>query len=507
MRHTIGLAALLALSSVLSESAVAAKDENPFRQIEFRTDHVVADLSVINFFEPGVPTLVARGLAKDGSKQFSFFEIGKDGSAPAEPKLRVTVPEGVLFFDFGHVYDKDQESLLFFTSSGIQIYDLASGTVKPIANVSSIYKQSINPQFQHVNFAHDMNGDGLVDIVIADFDGYHLLLNDGAGGYGTVQRLDMWVEMRLGGDTPRYSQFPVYSFDTNFDDKMDIVFLRDSDFVIFEGVEGGGFASKPIIRSVGIDIVGNSFASQIASNERNQDQSDIAEERVATLEDMNGDGIIDFVTRTDVAKGAFNRSTSYNFYYGRNEDGMLKFNSERSAGFTQNGFSADSRFIDFTDDGRTDFAGGAVSIGIGKIIGLLFSGSISINVNFFMQDDEGNFTKKPTFKKKVSVDFDLSSGQGSVPVVEMTDIDGDGAKDLLLGKGTEELRIYKGTNGGKKLFARRAIDVEVDLPKSGDLVSVADVNGDGKGDVLIHFDRLGSDGAGNKNRIILLLAK
>ena len=93
-----------------------------------------------------------------------------------------------------------------------------------------------------------------------------------------------------------------------------------------------------------------------------------------------------------------------------------------------------------------------------------------------------------------------------MPVTELADIDGDKVKDMILSKGTKMLRVYKATPNGKKMFARKSVDVKIDLPKNGELISSTDMNGDGKDDLLIHFDKLGADGASNTNRFMVLIA-
>jgi hypothetical protein len=502
-------AGLTALTSFLVASVslnAAAQDQGPFTKSELTTSHSVMELTTVNFFAPGTASLMARGQDADDNKQFSFFEMNGGNTLASEPRLTVTMPEDAIFFDFAHIYSDEQESLLFLNSKGVQVLDTATGEVKKLADVSSVYKQDGSPVFNQSNFAEDMNGDGLSDLIIPEFGGYRLLLNDGQGGFASETRLDMQVEMRLRGDTPRYSQFPVHAFDANFDGRTDVVFQRDNSFLSFLQQEDGSYATKAEDYGFDIEIVGNSFKAQVASNERYNDQSDLAETVINTIEDINGDGVMDIVTQTDRAKGVFNRSTTYGFHYGYESNGRLVFDKAPSSAVSMKGFTANTRYIDFAKDGRKDFAGGSVNMGIGKIIGILLSGSVSIPVMFYEQGEDGQFSEDPNYRKKISVDFDMSSGQSSVPVVEMTDIDGDGNKDLILSKENESLRIYKASPGKKKMFAKRAIEIDIDLPKNGEQLTTTDLNGDGKGDLVMHYDRLGGDGEAKRNKLVVLVA-
>lgn len=483
--------------------AVAQQKTAPFTITELVAPHVVADMEVINFLQAETPAIMVRGQDDNKNKLFSFYEVGSNA-----PDRTVRMPTEALYFDFAEVIEKDKQSLLFLDSSGVQIYDPESDEISRLVEVESIYKQDGSPLFSEKDFARDFNGDGLADLLIPDFDGYHLFLNDGTGGFEEEYLLDMQVEMRLSEmhSTPRYSQFPAYSLDANFDGRPDIAFQKDKAFVTFLQKPDGSFETTPVNVAFDIDIVGNSFAAQVASNERYADQTDLAETVIETIEDLNDDGIMDIVTQTDRAQGLFNRSSKYGFHYGYESNGLLSFNKEPDALINLDGITANPRHIDFASDGRVDFAGGAVNIGIGKIIGILLSGSVGIPVHFYPQNEDGSFSTKPAYKRKVSVDFDMSSGQSSVPVVEMTDIDLDGYKDLILSKEDDRLRVYKATPDKKKMFSSRYIEMQVRLPKNGEQVEVADLNGDGKGDIMLHYDRLGADGPERRNKVLVLLA-
>ncbi|MFC3052491.1 FG-GAP repeat domain-containing protein [Kordiimonas pumila] len=495
----------------------AQAGDAPFSVQTVKAEHSIRALKAVNFFAAKTPAIMARGDGADGAHLFSFYKVA-GGSVTPEPALQVEMPESGLFFDFAPLMRAEQDSLLVFDNVGVMVYDVASKAFKRLVTSPSIYRHSGTPVFEAVDFARDFSGDGLADILIPDFEGYHLFVNDGTGLFKSEIWLDMPVELRMNraedqyvtfppySATPRYTQFPALSADANFDGLTDIVFLKDNSFVAFHQKVGGGFDSAGVVYPIDIKIIGNSFAEQLKSVERYADQRSLTETIITAVTDINADGVLDIVTETDSAEGLFNRTTGFSFHYGFETKGMLAFRPEADSTIKLEGFAAGTRYEDFTGDGRPDFATGAVDIGLGKIISILLSGSAGVHVHFFAQHPDGTFSEKADYRKKISVAVDLSSGQSTIPVVELADITGDGFRDLLLSKKQTELQLYSNMPDDDDLFDRSDKKMDITLPKNNKFVTAADINADGKADILIHYDRLGADGADMKNTFLVLLA-
>ncbi|MCK0069023.1 FG-GAP repeat domain-containing protein [Kordiimonas laminariae] len=476
-----------------------AQDLFEIKQLD--AGHPVETMEKIHFGSQGKAALLAAGRDRDGAKHFSIF----DAAGGNEAILHFTMPEDMLFFDTAKL-DGKATSVVFLSSEGVSYFNTESGQIELLVPVQSIFRQSFNPRLNKADFSKDLNGDGLADVLLPDFDGYRLLLGKEAGGFEPEQLLNMQVEMRLGAGTPRYSTFPYYQFDANFDGKDDIVFHQDHSFIVFPQEVDGSFENEPMIIPFDLPVTGNSYKEQVRADERYADQTNLENSTFREIDDINGDGIIDIVTTTDIAKGVFNRTLEFHYYYGKNEGGKLTFSGEADTDIVMKGFSTRNEHIDFGTDGKKDFVAGAANLGIGKIIGIFLSGSTSVDVNFYEQGDNGRYTEKPTYKKKVSVAFNLSSGQSSIPVVEMGDFNGDGSKDLVVSKKEKELQFFMATPGGKNMFARKAVKLKIPLPKNGEYVDALDLNEDGKDDLVFYFDRLNS-AAEKVNQITVMLAK
>mgnify|MGYP000330203489 CR=1 FL=1 len=485
-----------------------------FERKEITLDHNVIDETFAHAVEEaGKMNLIAKGENDQGQRVFSIYSLDASGMVADKPSHQVMMPDDALFYDFGAVFDKDIQVLMFFGHEGVSYYDISDKAIKPLVVTSSIYLNGVNPQLQKLDFARDVSGDDIAEIIIPDFNGYRLFKR-GDDGEFISQLLDMHVEMRIGGanprfpsgNTPRFSSFPSYSFDINFDGRADLVFLKDQEFISFAQKEDGSFSVDAEPVPLGLEITGNSWVEQIKANERYADQSNLVETSIHIIEDLNGDDIVDIMTETDNAAGVFNRRTSYSIHLGHAKDGKLAFDRMPNSSFEVKGIRYQTRLVDFDNDGDTDFGAASVKIGIGKIIGALISGSTDATLSFFRHEKDGSFSDKPVYTKGVPVKFNLSSGSTSVPFVELVDVTGDGLKELLLNDGKKGIKIYRGTNG-RRAFARKTEKIKITMPSSGNLIDVFDLNGDKKSDLVIHFDRLGTDGLENTKRMIILMAE
>ena len=139
---------------------------------------------------------------------------------------------------------------------------------------------------------------------------------------------------------------------------------------------------------------------------------------------------------------------------------------------------------DLDGDGRVDFGMLSFKLGIGKIISMLLTGSVSFNMNFYLMG-QGGYSEEPNVQRRVKLRLDLGSGRVAGNWVSVGDFTGDGVKDLLVQAGATQVDIYPGT-GDAGLFAKRPIEVAVDLSDQGS-VRLADLNHDGKDDMFMAY--------------------
>lgn len=497
------LASLLFMSVI---SPALAQEDTVFHQVELTAPHPI-------IAEPYFPKLLSKDrkalalLGKDEKRRF-FFSIYEqlDGDAQS-----IAVPEEALFFDFLSDGEGEKAHLVFLTKDGVAFVDPENGEANLVLKTQSIYRLASNPNFSHLDFARDLNGDGRDDVIVQDFDGYHLFIHTEAGFQDPVF-LPFPVEMRIGGapyydaSAPRYESFPIYSLDMTLDERDDVAFLKDKTLYVFEQSPDGSFSEQAQIIDIPIDIIGNSMSEFLRSEETSTNRANFTERRISNIQDIDGDKIPDILTLEEEAKGTFDRKTTYGVHFGRQTPQGLSFNEEADTVSAIKGFSLFQSLSDVEGDGRFENITATNDIGLGKIVSALLTGSTKFDLSIFKINDQRQFEEKPNLVKKIRLDFDFSSGNISIPAVKLADLDGDGRKELILDDEKKGIRIFSQDPKRDEIFGRKAKDYEVQLPQDGQFVQVEDIDENGRDDLIIHFDPFGADGEENRNRLIFLLS-
>jgi len=114
------------------------------------------------------------------------------------------------------------------------------------------------------------------------------------------------------------------------------------------------------------------------------------------------------------------------------------------------------------------------------------TGSIRIDLGFY-QMRNGRYPLKPNVVRNIKATFSLSTGDVFFPSVLMADVSGDGLADLLVQDGNDGLLIYPGI-ASERLFSKDAIEVNAPMPTQPERIQVADLNADGKQDLIVRLE-------------------
>ena len=133
---------------------------------------------------------------------------------------------------------------------------------------------------------------------------------------------------------------------------------------------------------------------------------------------------------------------------------------------------------DIDGDGKKDLVIRKARLSFARVIRALLSGNVALQVHFYRMTPDDNYAEKANYITKTNVRFSVTSGQVDIPAIQVADFDADGLQDLMMQTESDELSFYQGNRTGQ-LFDEKPVEMEIVLPRNGDLVAADDINGDG----------------------------
>ncbi len=486
--------------TVLSTNVFARGKSEPFKvgSVDVLIDHVDGML-VKDFIGSDSQDVLLIGRDDKRNKQLQLLALDK-GQLSENKGTAVMLPQDALLYDTAKLAGSDKLALLLLHPDKITRFDPASGQFDTLVKTESLYRNTLQ-QTSFANekdFAMDVNNDGLSDLIVADFRQTRIYLQQKDGTFAPPQSIDMVAQMRLfRNNSAVYNASTLYLGDYNFDGLPDLIYRVKSQLHIFLQTTSG-FATKPTEYALSL--------AQPLSDEYDDVERDHSNMRIHSfyrLMDLNGDKVLDLITQLTRSSGLFDKASQYQVYFGaKNAQGVMAFGSTPDSVIGSKGLQFELQLQDFDGDNRLDLLSPSYELGVGSIIASLFSSSADLEIGFHRLGSDGRYAAKPNLEKELTVDFDLSSGQNVYPLIKVNDFDGDGINDLLLGHGTKKLYLFNGEQGDK-LFARRAEKFRIPLPRDARYIASADLNQDGKTDLVIRYSKLDSKNGYKQMKILL----
>ena len=187
---------------------------------------------------------------------------------------------------------------------------------------------------------------------------------------------------------------------------------------------------------------------------------------------------------------------------GKNNGGALIYGDKADTAIKSEGTLAQLDFVDLNSDDRHEVMASSFDISVSQIIGALLTGSVDQDVLIFELDSKQRYQQR--ISEQVEMKFSLTSGKSGAPVIKLADLDGDGAKELILSDGENQLKIFPGLKKGNILHKQSQM-LDIRLPQNGVLLTSDDLNQDGKAELIVRYDS--EDGAERRNRLLILQAK
>lgn len=386
------------------------------------------------------------------------------------------VPDDVIFVDMMELGGVDR--LLMFRRGYVEWLDPRTWTRRPLVAASSIY--NVPPlDVPEVQIARDLNDDGLDDIALPGFDGHTVWVQRSDGTLSGPMELRADHSARIGFRSSTYRALDIYQLDNDGDGRVDLAFWRPDGMTVFRGTETG-FDTEPVLVDLPVPVSTDDVTVSFGFG------GDIDETRTMlyTVDDMNGDGVGDLVTNTLEIGGLFDQSSRYDFYFGERRERATVFEPEPATSISFPGIQGVFERSDFDGDGAIDFGMTSVKLGIGKLIAVLLTGSVSYNMDFYFMK-HGAYPEDPDVRRRVKLRLDLGSGRVAANWISVGDFTGDGVKDLLVQVDASRCDVYPGS-ADEQLFAEEPFKVDVRFSDQGN-IRLADLNGDGRDDMYMAF--------------------
>ena len=483
-------------------------------------------------------TVLTGSFIDSGHVEFAVISTGKN----VEPGISIFQLEGnewtsertwplnkdILFVDRLNVLGRDH--LLTYRLGRFSRIDLATNVEQELFEISTDFSGSTDEGIPRLKVVHDLNRDGLDDIVMPAREGFWVSVQFQDGSFSDALKIgprEPQLDAKAYGDERSYGEVGinaqtlpwylsrVHQLDYDLDGRSDLAFWNDSYFEIYRQDASGQFIEEPdtFITDVPFDFDG-SYALAFQFSDRS----------VASLilglggrfeytilqgfPDLNRDGIADLVTLTFSGRRIFSLRGNYGVHFGRATPEGIAFSrlpdtSARTpgpAGGEAWGY-ASQRYVDFDGDGMTDLTMGSVNTGLGGMARAMIGNSISMDLAVYRLAD-GAFHRRPDTRKKIKTPFAPFTKRGVLfPTVLSGDVNGDGRMDLLAVERWDELSVYLGENS-PQLLSDESFHVAVEAPVDERFARVRDLDRNGRDDVLIQYPS-----TTETNRVVVLMAQ
>lgn len=442
--------------------------------------------------------IVLAGRDDEHGQHLAVYAI--DG--PAQPLLDLEPGSHLIAYDVGRIGER--ESLYFVAPGRIVRYDLDAGEFVDFIGIRTIYGQPRSGRIVPIDFIRDINGDDLDDIVVPDTAGYRVRLQRADGTLGDEVVLRGSSTMSVAEGRVSFESRPLVSGNMTDDDRVDIAVWRGDRLLVYAQQAGDRFEGEP--RSVPLAL---GLLSEAEMQNRTQgfgavNQEGLVDTRILQIEDLNGDGLPDILTESLLNLGVFDKENDFHLHLGRRDGEMINYFEAEDALLASSGLQYGLVTTDLDGDGRQDLYVRKVRMSFGRVIRALLAGNVPLQLHFYRMTDEDTYPDDANYVTKTNVSFSMSSGQVDIPAIKVADFDGDGLEDLLMQTDSEQLEFRRGVRSDE-LFADDAIDINLALPRNGELVTVETLDDDDRADLVLRYNE--SDGDGPSKTVRLLLSE
>ena len=513
-----------ACASVTSQRMAAPPPQLAFDQHEVVTDSAERQTVLTGFLLGGpVAELAVVSVDEDDGRRLRIYAF-----ADSAWRLSLDVPlrPRVQFVDVANIGGEDR--LVTYAPGRLNWFDPERGTEELLVAATSDFGSPRRREVPHVDVSRDVNGDGRDDLVVPDSAGFQVFVQTGDGTFAHPVGIGPPTDMSRirGADGYRYdpwSESRVHAIDYNGDGQRDLVFWDDDHFAVHLQEPDGRFraVAETFTTEIGFD---SDKVSSLAIG-------DMTGRILHSLSDVNGDGVGDLAILALEGVSASSKESSYEVHLGTwTPDDRTEFAPAADIAFRSPDriqLALDRHDLD--RDGQAEMMFTTIDVaslsgGLIKRLKGAMGDDTWLHLEFHSAErgvfgSAANAVRRiqlhgaPSHREPGWVPLDvvlrggLHEGRRTQDGYRRTfnrtllvgDMTGDGRSDLLIETTPWALDAFAGVPG-HELFARNPQTVVVDLPNDGEYTWLADLNRDGKQDIVMHHPFTSRDPHGGRLR-------
>ncbi|MBI2899253.1 MAG: VCBS repeat-containing protein [Planctomycetes bacterium] len=442
-----------------------------------------------------VDRIVVRDINGDGrddllvqsGRDLRLFLYDKDKGIPPVAGQILRLDPNVFLWTLARVKERNVWCLALTTSRGLQVCPFQDGSFASRPSDIAIHPNLFEgdatetpPVF--VEFAPDLNGDGLSDFLLFDEGEMYILLQESDGSVRATQKLPLPDEPRTtvawnpGMKHKEERVVPFLTFgDTTGDRRPDLSFYREESIVVYEQKEDGRFLTKA--------------PADLATEKEKTRGRFLKFEIPPIIDDFNGDGT------QDIALPYPSKGRVHVYYLSAGRANLTQPDDNLQV---NDAWTADIYMSDLDKDSKPDLVIGIIrKFGVFGGLQAFVSGKIDIELHIHMMRQR--YANDPdqvlTFKVPFSFSVTRTEATGDLSFTPTfdADVDGDGRRDLLLSTDETAIDVYY-NRAGSGFQQNPGGRIALGAPKgtSYTYVTVADLNKDGRSDLIlkhVHVDR------------------
>ncbi len=450
------------------------------------------------------------------SRWFSVFYQQPDGGFKEKADYQFDVDPDAVVYDLADVDPVPGREILFFKDEGLFYYKMTDGrydaTPVLLLETPSIFRLPDKLFLERLDFAQDLNNDGMDEILIPQFHYYLIYRRQPDGKYGLSATLDCPMLNSVMSLT-EVSRYLVSTFltpntlivDYNRDQRKDIVTVHDEYLKVFFQNSAGDFSNDDSAVINLKFILTQAYSSRLGNG--NIHQRDRFEDKmgITCMADLNNDGLLDMIIeKFSMKDGAFNPKKQFQIFFGHEDpnnphNGGI-FNEVPDHIIINRGFQIHSKLGDLNNDGKMDIYIPIIEIGVFNFITMIVTGDIDVTVLWYVMDESGQYPKKPDYELEVSVEVDTQGRKFPVSSID-GDFNGDGRKDFMRAQDGKLMIHYAPDDGRPK--EKPDVEFVTELPDNGKMVKPQMVNNDAKSDVVMVFTPNGTTVKNGKVMVLI----